>query len=378
MLKRLIFTASLLIALGTSLFAQELVVTNTIGGNSDKLDGGDLVSFSIYGTDDYEHYSPDFTIADRLQLDFNYKWFTTRGRVDAYFSTYNNFDHNIRFNGFAKAQPIQQIGIIAGNSFFSNLGTNFGELYALDDLPTYGKLLKDGVGLCSTIPFGSSKIKLKMAGGLEFDSFYNKPADWIYSGGFEVSKKDLFSAGATARNFTQGAFGKYAVMGGYYPGDFAINAGFIYNNTNEELLPKETKYSLSLSGGYKNKDLGFKIYADLITGLNNQYLATSDRKTKTYDGFIPFMTAFRGTYSILDNLDAGLSVKYTKLLYKQKTSTFTIYPNAEYQINDMFTLSGGLRLKLDTASDKVLTDYSLPLDFKFKLKTKFKKNKKNK
>lgn len=353
-----------------SAFNFNFSIADTAGGNSETMSGGEL--FGIYWNKAEQQHKPYWSIADRLQLDFESKIITARARLDLSYSGNPDIENGADFKGFAQFTPIKQIGIAGGNAFFNTFAVKSSELLALDDTPTYGKLLKSGVALCSTIPFGDSGIKLDFAGGFEFEANFKNPDEMMIGGGIELSKKKNFSIGVTARNITAGPFGKYAVTAGIYPGKFSLNAGFIYNNTYGEYLPRETKYSLVISTGYRQKKQALDICADFMTGLTDEYIANGTKTTKHYDNFIPCMMSFRLNKGFTDNFSLGLKVKYTNLIRTQNNSTLLLYPNAEFNfLNDSLSLHTGLKFDFNFALGGI-TEFSIPFSLKYKFTYKHK------
>lgn len=369
-----IFTALAFYLLAASAYGWkfDFSVSDTFGGNTDTLEGGQAFSLFYDKTEGYNSY---FSIADRLQLDFESKILTARGRLDAYISSNPKIDKGMNFKGFVNFSPVVQFGVAAGNSFFNQFGMECGQLYALEDTPSSGKLLKSGIALYSEIPFSDSPYSLKSMFGFEWWPEFTNTDQLLLGGGIEFSKKKTFSVGATARNFTAGEFGHYAIFAGVYPSNFTLNAGFIYNNSSENLLPAETKYSLLFSGGYKNKNLGLEISGDFVTGLTTEYLAGNSKTTKTYDGYFPNLLAFRANKKILNNLETGLFIKLTNLVNKPNSSVLTLNPKAEFSFaSDHLTLDAGLKFVFDFSQGGI-SEFSLPVSLKYKYKYKHKNKK---
>lgn len=348
-------------------FSSAFKISNTFGGNEDTLNGSDLVS------DKY------FSLSDRLQADVKTKYFNSRLRLDFYNLNFKNNCAYMLFRGYVQA-GIPQISFIAGNSYFSKFDLKAGEIYALDTVPNYSKLLKSGLSLYSEIPF-SKKLKLKLGAGVETpflqsyevdlkdneaDTSIN--SDYKVDFGFDLVKKDAFSIGFAARDIFYGANGKYSVLGGFNVGDFRLNGGFIYNNTDEDVLPDEARFSLMGTVLYKN-DYGFSVSTTLVSGLNSQYVKVSDEdssviKIKSHNNdAVPLMWASSVNYDFQNGLEIGVRTKLTNMIKQTDDAIFMLYPNVNYEfLNGMFEICGGLKFYFSNSG----TTFNLPISIKMK------------
>lgn len=361
-MKKLLLSV-LCVLLLSSLFAQEIKITNSFGGDSDNLEGEDFLSFPN---------EAGMLFSDRLQVSYKSKIFDGKVRFDIW-NTENSEDEdfyispNIKLKGFGKINIGNYISIIAGNSYFSNFDIKAGELFASDTIPNYGKIVKSGLSLYSEIPFDKKgKTKLKLGTGIDYDSIFDSFEDLDLNFGADFIYKNLFYTGLSLRSIPHGEFGKYSIFAGGKFSDFKVNGGFIYNNTDDDILPNEAKYSASISGRYKNDDLGFSIAADIVSGLNSQYLSSKKEKTKNYkNNAIPFMAAADFGYDPTDNLSIGLNITYEQMLRLNDTSIITIYPNICYCFyDDKYEVSGGTRIELNKNTGNGITSVSLPVLFK--------------
>lgn len=329
-------------------FADKVVVSNTAGADS-----------SSFSTTDF--ISPDgVSFYDRTQLDLNFKFTEGRWRFDFGFPA-PSYSPECYFSGY-QTLNLPYVTFAAGNSYFSKFDLKAGSLHASDETPSYGKLLKSGIGVYSEIPVEKSK-KIKLGAACNFDSFTE--GRFILDVGADFVWKKVFSAGFSAKDITSLNYGKYSLFAGFNAGDFRFDGGFIYNNTDSTVLPQETKYSLSGSVEYKHK----KIYGafDLVSGLNSEYLASTAKKTNVYsDNGVPFMMAGLFSYEAADNLKLDLSAKYQNMINQSGSYSFMICPKCEVSFfNEMLQVEGGLRGSLYSQSGINIIDLTVPLTVKF-------------
>ena len=352
-------STTILLFFTSFIFAQNFTFTNRFGGDSNELEGSDLLSYT------------GFNISDQAQLDYSGKYLEGRIRFDIFSPDEDGNLPNFRFRGYGKITPFSYLSLVAGNSFFSKFAIKGGELFALSGTPNYGKIIKNGIALYSEIPFDEKgKTKLKIGSAIESDSIFNTTTnDIILDFGFDFVKKGAFSIGASARNILAGEFIKCSLLGGINLGDFRINSGFIYNNTDTDLLPKKTRYSVSAGLEYKQKKLPFYAGFDFISGLNSEYLDNGDREVKSYsNGSAPFVMAGIFKYRITDAITAGFRTIYRDFWGTANNMNLEFYPNASWKFADeLMEVSGGVRVNLTNTSGSLITNVSLPLMFTIKL-----------
>lgn len=346
-----------------TLSAQEIKITNSFGGDSDNMAGQDFLSFP---------YNAGMLFSDRLQISCKSKFLEGKVRFDIW-NTENSINEeaalspSMQLKGFGKVNFGDYISLVAGNSYFSTFDIKAAELFANDTIPNYGKVIKSGLSLYSEIPFDKKgKTKLKLGTGIEYDTLLDSFETIDLDFGADFIYKNKIYSGISLRSIPAGAFGKYSAFVGGKFNDLRINGGFIYNNTDEDILPNEAKYSASLSGRYKIDKLGLSIAADAVSGLNSQYLSSKKEKTKTYkNNAIPFMTSVNIESEPGENLTVGLNVAYRKMLRITDSSTTTIYPYVSYCFNDeKYEISSGTRLELDRNTGNGITKVSFPVLFK--------------
>lgn len=362
----------MLIVLSLSISAQSFSVSNTFGGNTNTLEGTNLfTSSSLLAPEEIGPANfANFAMSDRLQADADTKYFEGRARFDLYNINFAGISPDFLFRGYAKA-GIPYISLVFGNSFFSKFEIKAAEISALDAVPNYGKVLKNGLGLYSEIPF-SKKNKLKLGTAVESDSLFGLE-EFALDFGFDYVIKNKFSIGSSLRDVTSGAYGKYSVFAGGNVGDFRINGGYIYNNTDLQILPAESKHSIQASVTYNLKSKGIKTGSVLVTGLTPEYLKGKKETTKRYaNDAVPFMAALFFNYKFSEpDLELGLRIKYATMLHAANSTIVQIHPNLNYVFcNDMLELNGGLNFDVTNVAGKNELIFSLPVSLKFTWQTK--------
>jgi len=348
------FTAVLL-----PLSAQTLSISNTFGGNTETLEGQDLL------------IKNQFSLSDRLQTDFRSSYLDFRGRCDIYNINFDNTSPEFLFRGYIRAGS-PYISGVAGNSFFSKFAIKAAEIDALDTVPNYGKVIKNGLGIYSEIPF-NKKNTLKLGAAVESDCIFGED-DFALDLGADYVLKNRFSAGVSLRDVTAGKFGKYSAFTGFNFGNFRFNTGYIYNNTDTDLLPAESKHSVQAAFSYANKKLKIKAGSTVISALTPEYLRGGKEKTETYEnGAIPFMATASFTYSFKKpEIDLGLQLKYSDMLKNNNSRHIIIYPYADYVFcNKLLELNGGLKFDCTNSGGKNTVIFSLPVSIKVTGQTKF-------
>ena len=437
-------------------FSDKVTIKNTLGSDLDEVGDYDLISrwktTSISGSDER---TTAFSFGDQFQLDWESDKVNARFRLDTLYTTASATDDagkslpDLLFipAGYVHYTPISQIGFIAGTNFFKHLVIPSAYLAAADTTTKWGRLLTDSLGHDSY--FGSESAALYsngFAGGLTTDwrlftdiPVYIKaaagatiyPSDTLEKAvdtGINAGVLNLFDLGFTAHNITDSdrKFGAFAGFTGIE--DLILNLGFYYNFTDSDFLPEnrvtrsdendqdcyeykkqKTKYALGFSGGYKFAN-GWGLYADVISGLTNEYIGTIKYydnegnliktqtativrgetavkykynskgvlKAKRTDEFtpetIPFYSQLRLTYDVTADLAASLNLKLRTLLYDDsgESTAFTVYPKLSIKLPEKRgTISTGLRLEANKARADGISSVSLPLTWTYKFKKKF-------
>lgn len=319
--------------------AQSLKIVNTFGGDSDSTGGSDLFSFEKQKDED-GNLKNEFTnttrVSDRLQMDASDKYFDARVRMEVATTKLNGKESTMRLRGYGRFKPVDQLNIIAGNDFSTKVPVNAGYMAASDDYAKNARLLQNGFGAVSNWAFGDEKnITMNLAGGVKGTdgSFSNKDKLGL-DFGFNFAVKNLVSFGGSFQNvignqFTAGVFaGLKAVE------NLTLNAGYIYNDTDTDYLPKAAKNVLMITAGYNLKEAGLFAGADVISGLEGDS--------------IPLQTNVRLTYKVNDSLTAGVKAKVSTILGSESALKADVYPNLTYNLqNKMGSVTTGVRVSAD-------------------------------
>jgi len=366
------FIALVLMVAGGITFAKSYSVTNTFGGSTEDLEGQDLFTLGrTYNPEKnvYTLNNSDMHVADRIQLEAGNEVIETKIRLDLF--NFENVDYEegvfpgINLKGYGLVNFNDYVSMTAGNGFFSRFEIKAAELFAMDTLPDSGKILRNGAGIFGTIPFDKkAKTKLNAGAGLEYTSDFSDIKNLKADFGASFIVKKNFSVGVSAHSFTAGEFGKYGIFASKLIGDdIKINAGFIYNNSDKDVLLRETKYSVQLSGKYTNDDLRFQVAADVISGLNSEYLSGKTQETLKYEGNgIPFAADLDVAYFVTDKVKAAVNVMYQDLLNTKGNYLCQVYPNIGYSSKKgKYSVNGGVKLFFEQTTVKGLTRVSVPV-----------------
>ena len=428
----------LLSILGISAFAQKITIKNTLGGDADEFGDGDFFAHTKETDISGETKTANnFFAGDQLQADFESDILTARARLELLYT--NSGDASAKFtlfpSGFAHFEPISQFGIVFGNGYGKRFAARSAFLAAADDTTKTGRLLTDTLGREEY--FGGENFCVKANGFSagatsnwtfgEFDEFFVKAAagatiypdssDTEAAADFGVNAgiEDGFDFAFTAHNVNSAERKFGAFLGLTSIQNLILNAHFYYNFTDSDFLTEsrversgadefkkqKTKYALGASGGYKFSS-GFGIYADLISGLTNEYIgdikyydsdgnlietktATIVRgqtivkykngKAKRTDEFVhggvPFYSQIRVAYDVSDEVLAEMSFKIRALLRDADSTWFTIYPRASVNLPQKIgTVKAGIRLDFNTARYHGLSSVSVPISYTYKTKKK--------
>ena len=442
--KYLAFTALALLAAGTISAKTKLTIKNTVGADSDELGDYDLFSRTKETDVNGEtQTSKTFSLGDRFQLDLENKIVNARFRLETIFQNGDDSlsDLILMPAGYVHFTPVSQIGFVAGNNFFKHFAIPSAYLAADDTTTKYGRLLTDSLGeeryfgndnvsvfsngfaggLTSDWLFGDF-VYLKMAGGATMypdEDEFEKALDFGVNAGLE----NLLDFGFTAHNVTESdrKFGAFAGFTGNQ--DLVLNAHFYYNFTDSDYLPEarvtrsgvdkfkkqKTQYALGLTGGYNFRELGFSVYGDFITGLNDGYIGEIEyydsegnlvssktslikrgstivkyyynskgtkakyRNDEYSKGAVPVYGQLRMNYKAGENLEFAFNFKVRTMLRDSSQTWLTFYPRTIVTLpSSMGQISGGVRLDMNmTRYDGGLSAISIPLTYTYKFKKKF-------
>ncbi|MBR4599005.1 MAG: hypothetical protein IKO39_03030 [Treponema sp.] len=443
-MKRRFLTMTIFLLASLSLFAKsKLTIKNTVGADLDEV--GDYDFFTNSKETDVNgdtQSSNSIAFGDRFQLDYESPLVNARARLEFLYSNADTANAKFLFvpAGFVHFTPIQQFGIVAGNNFYKYFAIPSAYLAAADDTTKYGRLLTDSLG--EERYFGSENVAvfsngfaggitsswnfgplfyLKLAGGATMypdENEFEKALDF----GLNAGISQLFDFGFTAHNVTEDDR-KYGLFAGYTGNpDLVLNTGFYYNFTDSDYLAEarvtrsgvdkfkkqKTEYALGLTGGYNFRELGFSVYADFITGLNDAYIGTIEyydqsgnlvtektsvikrgstivkyyynskgtkvkyRTDEYSEGAVPLYAQLRLNYVASTSLELACNIKLRTMLRDSSQSWFTFYPRAIISPEAIpGEFSAGVRLDMNLTRYDGISSISIPLTYTYKFKKKF-------
>lgn len=447
-MKKAVFSLFLLISLLQTGFAQKISIKNVFGSDSDELGDYDLYSLTNEtdetGTTETKNI---FSIGDRFQFDYSSKNLDGRFRLDLLYN--NSGTDNSGFvmapTGFILFRPVKQLSFVLGNDFFKTFAIKSAYLAAADDTTKYGRLLINSLGNTNSFSSGGftfvdqgfaggistnfvwgkdDQIYLNAAFGSTIFTDYNQSIEYSLDTGANFGVKKLFDTGFTAHNFLSSdrKFGVFAGLNSIP--NLILNTSFYYNFTLSDYLPEarvnrsegdefkkqKTLYALGLTAGYLFKDIGFGLYGDVISGLNDEYIGeikyydnddnlidsvtsvikrgstvvkykynSSDvlkaKRTDEYTaGAIPFYSQLRFTYDISDILNAALNIKFRTMINDISQTWLTFYPRFTIELpKKCGEISSGIRIDLNLTRYNGVSSFSVPLTYTYKFKKDFSK-----
>lgn len=367
MKKTLIGGAALLLA--ASLASADISLSSTFGGNEDNIWGNDFMSWSRKDDDPAttdrdesdEFESSVANVSERLQLDYSSEKIDGRLRLE--FNANNNINGKnapVRFRGFARFTPVEQIQFAAGNDFFTKYGVSAAYLAAADDTYSSGKMAESG--LAFTAKFNTFKFVANWAGDSQVDNLdklgLNFGADFVIP--------DTVKIGTTLKNITSDdrTFGIFAGLGSVE--NLVLNAGYIYNAN--DVFP--AKHALQASAAYTFKNAGINVAADVVSVLTNEFVKdgeTEEYKNSDGDKVYPFYTRVAASYSATENLKVKGDVKLSTLLGEDYSTETVVYPSVEYRLpKKMGSVQAGVRFTFQNLKDNGgLQKFSIPLCWKW-------------
>lgn len=352
-----------------ALNAQSIKVTNTFGGDSDNTGGPDLFTYDRQKNDDGSYkdkYGNKTRTSDRLQLDANGKDFDSRLRLETGTTQLNGKDSAIRFRGYGRFKIVDGFQVIAGNDFFTKVAVDAGYLAASDDYPKYARVLQNGFGGIVKGAFGNDNEKyFNVAGGIKgTDDSYNDRDTFGLDAGMNFGIKNVMSFGASVQNMAGNKLSAGVFAGLNSVENLVLNVGYVYNNTDTDFIAKSAKNTVSLSAGYKFKESGIFLAADVMSAISNEYLQNGDTMKYEKDGkkLTPFLAKACVSYKMLDNLTVGAKAKVSMMIGDDDSRKTELYPNIVYTLEDkMGTVTTGVRLNLDKDG---LYKVAIPLSWK--------------
>lgn len=423
--------------------AGKLTIKNTVGSDIDEIGESDLFTHSktdgISGGTVTENA---FAIGEQFQTDLETEKVDARLRLELLLDTSDDSPSTfvIAPSGFVHYEPIPQFGIIAGTNFYKRFAADAAYMAAADDTTKHGRLITDSLG--EDRYFGTDSFAIYtngFAGGLSSDWAWTLPngggaymkaaaGATMYPDEDEFEKAVDFGVDAGIDSVLDIAFTAHDILDddrkfGAFAGftgvrNLVLNAGFYYNFTDADYLPEarverngdyeykkqSTKYALGASFGYLFAN-GFGIYADVVSGLTNEYIGTIkyydsdgnliDTKTATIirgetmvkykDGTakrtdeypartIPFYSQLRLTYTVNQTLEAALSIKARAWLYDTEEAEpwISVYPRCTFKLPGKYgKIGAGIRLDMNYARHDGLSSVSFPVTYTHKFKKKF-------
>ncbi|MBB5218713.1 hypothetical protein HNP77_001082 [Treponema rectale] len=448
-MKKIFLTAAVLTAAASvSVYPEKLTIKNTIGSDLDTLGEYDLYSHTkqkVYSASgDTISENDSLAFGDELQAEFESDSIEIKGRLEFLWTDNEEAYSDLIFipSGYVYFKPSQYFSIAAGNNFYKRFSIPSAYLAAADDTTKYGRLLTDSLGheeyfgtdsfsvFSNGFALGATsewnwgdynQFNLILAAGStmypgknEFESAYDFGTD------FNVT--EFMDFGFTIHNFTAEDYKMGFFAGLTSIDNLILNAAFYYNFTTSDYLPEtcvignddedndiykfkkqSTKYAVGLSGGYNFENLGFSIYADVISGLNDEYIGTIkyydsngnliDTKTATISrgstivkykngkakrndkftsGAIPFYHQLRLSKTISENLELELNFKLRTMFGNTDSTWTTLYPKVTVELpSDAGSISTGIRFDWNNAQYDGLSSVSIPLTWSYKFKKKF-------
>lgn len=418
----------------------KLTIKNTIGADFDELGDYDLFSNTKESDINDNVLSENiFSFGDQLQADFESSPLDARVRLDMLYTSASDADAAFILapTGFIHYKPFPQLSIFAGNDFFKQFAIPSAYLAADDTTTKYGRLIAGSEGKDNYIPDGDFAVYTNgFSAGLLSEWNFNLAA---YSGyfkalaggtfvdstgfikvldlGLNLGLNDLFDFGFTAHNLLSpdrklGAFAGLTAIP-----NLTLNAGFYYNFTDSDYLPEtrverggedefkkqKTKYALGITGGYDFAGIGLGIYADLITGLTNEYIGDikyyddegnlietvtttivrgetvvkyKDGEAKRSDEYpenaFPLYSQICLNYDANDSISCSLNVKLRTLVNASDDTWLSFCPRLTIKLPHKYgTLSTGLHLDMNLTRYSGVSDISLPFTYTYKFKKKF-------
>lgn len=354
-MKKYLLALGLVSLIVGGLSAQSVTITNTFGGNSDNTGTSDFLKFDDNGDKDTA------VVGDRIQLDVASEHIDSRVRLNI--SGDNNF--SLGLQGYLNFRPFKQVNFIGGNKFFWKWATPGAYLGAIDDYLVHGKLADDnGGGVVLNFDSENSKVAATFAGAVGLDS----KLDLNFGTQFNV--KNLFILGLTGQDLTKSSasFAGYVALTAVK--NLTLNFGYTYNNTDKGYI-QGTQHLAQISVGYKFEAIPLTVYADGLTGLNNNsnYIELTESYVDLDSGSgVPFYAAFRANYNVSDYLDINGSVKVNhKLELDDSVTTVTVYPYFDVKTK-IGTFRSGARVLFD--SDDGYKGFNIPFSWQYKIAAK--------
>lgn len=356
----------LLLIISFPVFAKNsFSITNTLGGDSTSISKKDFLTFNNFTNLEY-------TLADRIQLDASNDIFTGRIRTTITPYDIDGEYSNITLKGYIYFHPNEYFGIAAGNAFFDKFAIKSFYFNAMDDAPNYGKLMNNGVGFYGAYDFSKKSdvpLSLKVSFCVDTESNY-KWRELGFNFASDIKLKNYFEIGASLKNIYDDENMTFACS---ISQDFIKNLnfalGYVYNNTDSDILKVKTKDSIFLSSAYKFENIPMTLSLDYITGLNDSYI--SDKGVTKDRGYIPFTVASKIDYELNKDWKIHFLLQMNGNIGLMEQSLYQAFTSVDYKLNKNNTFMTGLRITVDStyknADGIIIPEVSIPFTWKFKL-----------
>lgn len=352
--------------------AQSFTLTNIFGGNSDDISEEDFLTFS---KEDGDYNTDGAMVSDRLQFDFSSDKLDGRLRLEyqagalngRLFGSNGNDDANnslLRFRGFMRFRPVEYIGFAAGNDFFTKYAVEGSYLAAADDNAKDARMAESGVAVIG------DAAGLRLIANFSGDAFADDPdvSDKIkLNFGFDYNVMDIATVGAAFKSVTNDAFSASAYVGLTAVENLILNAGFLYNATDDDFITAPAKTALSLSAGYEFADLGLGLFLDFASALSDEYIDGGD--TLSYeDNGIPMLVRGRVAYNVTEKFSLNLDGSFRMMLGWDGIPDMVVYPYLTYSLDNFGDLKAGVRMNINDGDG--LASFSIPLAWEYKIAAK--------
>lgn len=332
--------------------------------------------------------------------EFGYSW--EKAEITAYlhFNSSEGKDDadtgnpEVGYGGYGIIKPLPFLSIAAGNDTRDRFTFSGGEVYTLNEAYfLQANPLQKGVGLVLNHQFGNFDLTAIANLDTEKDYYINAGLDVTYKNDLLNTSLQLVGQNITNKN----DYYHYSIFACLSLPGMDFSAGYINNYNNTEIntfdpkvdwyqafLPAVSTHVLKFSGRYKNDY--FIIAADYITGLNKEYVVTTDYKKRraAYDVLkeagmiIPPERIYDWKIGIHDEIPRDFVIKggwfATKntaiyLVYDYEsfiTKIHSFYPYCDWQFSEKSNLRFGAKISFtdDTFSISIPLMWKVLLDIK--------------
>lgn len=362
---RFVVLTVIMFSTGLYTFSQNaLSVSNTIGADKDSISNGDFVECIMS-----KNLNSNFS--DRLQLDTKNNSLTGRIRLTFEPSKINGSETKIGFRGYAAFTPIKQLDFVFGNSFFNKYALDSFYFHAQDTYENYGKLLVNGIGIQTNIKFQNLinvPLSLKLALGLDIKNDELTLEELNYTFGYSLVLKNVFAIEGKFSNINnKNPLQTSMAINFNFIKSLCLNAGFVNNNYDSDVLLDKTKNIFFLSSEYTFEKIHLTLFADYITGLNKFYISKKGN-IKTSET-IPYVIASKIEFKCFENTKLLLSYKYADYIYSEENSITSILLSTTNDLDKNNSITAGIRFEINEAvkneNNQIKPNITFPLTWRF-------------